>query len=175
WREHAAFSSGTARGARVHVGDLSPPTPCSELPVNGPRVRQEEPAGHRTARGAGTGCGVLAGSQPRGRTPQLPSNGLDLECWRAPAADACCSLRQRVGSWGFGWADRPLQRAGSAMSRTASLAPEPVPKTLGILVIDDDRVSGRSLCRALAKLRPSYAVELSTSSEMAISRLSSGG
>ncbi|MFO7178956.1 MAG: response regulator [Pseudomonadota bacterium] len=42
-------------------------------------------------------------------------------------------------------------------------------------MIDDDRVSGRSLCRALAKLRPSYAVELSTSSEMAISRLSSGG
>lgn len=61
------------------------------------------------------------------------------------------------------------------MVRTAPVAPVGLSKTARILVIDDDRVAGRSLCRALSVLRPTYAVDLATNGEAAISRLSGEG
>jgi DNA-binding NtrC family response regulator len=40
-----------------------------------------------------------------------------------------------------------------------------------VLVVDDDLVVGRSLCRALQALRPDFRVELATSGEAALAHL----
>lgn len=48
---------------------------------------------------------------------------------------------------------------------------DPQTRVVSILVVDDDLIVGRSLCRALSALRPSYQVELATSAEDALVRV----
>jgi len=46
------------------------------------------------------------------------------------------------------------------------------PIVAAVLVVDDDLIVGRSLCRALQALRPDFRVELAMSGEAALSMLS---
>ena len=58
------------------------------------------------------------------------------------------------------------------MSRLRSRStPSNLPTLASVLVVDDDLVVGRSLCRALQVLRPDFRFELATSGEAALDHL----